>query len=246
MGWMHDTLKYISKDPIYRKHHHSELTFSMLYAFHENFILSLSHDEVVHGKGSLFWKLPGDDWQKFANLRLLFGYMFAHPGKKLLFMGGEFGQWVEWYHEKSLDWHILEYPHHQGIQKWVQDLNGIYKKEKALFEDDFSYNGFEWIDPNDWQSGVISFMRKGRDPLDRLIAVCNFTPVVRQGYRVGITEPGFWKEILNSDAKVYSGSGQGNMGGRESEDIPSHGRKYSLSLTLPPLGMLLLKRKSDS
>jgi len=243
MGWMHDTLKYFSKDPFYRKHHHGELTFSMLYAFSENFILSLSHDEVVHGKGSLFGKMPGDDWQKFSNLRLLFGYMFAHPGKKLLFMGAEFGQWAEWYHEKSLDWHILQYPFHQGVKKWIQDLNKIYRKEKALFEDDFTNNGFEWIEPNDWQQGVISFIRKANDKNDKIIAVCNLTPVVRNDYKIGVPEAGFYEEILNSDAKEYAGSGKGNLGGKEASDFPMHGRKYSLSLTLPPLGVLYLKKK---
>ncbi len=242
MGWMHDTLEYFSKDPIYRKYHHNELTFSMWYAFTENFVLSLSHDEVVYGKGSLIGKMPGDDWQKFANLRLLFGYMYGHPGKKLLFMGGEFGQWREWEHDEGLDWHILQYQPHQGVQRWVRDLNNFYRREPAMHELDFELDGFEWIDFNDWEQSVISFIRKGDTTKDIILVVCNLTPVPRYNYRVGVPVSGFWKEILNSDAKEYWGSGHGNFGGVEATQIPFQGRDYSLSLTLPPLGVLFFKR----
>jgi len=243
MGWMHDTLEYFCKDPIYRKHHHGQLTFSMLYAFTENFIISLSHDEVVYGKGSLLEKMSGDDWQKFANLRLLLGYMYAHPGKKLLFMGGEFGQRWEWYHEKSLDWHLLKYPPHQGVQRWVRDLNQFYRNEPALYEIDFEPAGFEWIDFYDWERSIISFIRKGESTKDIILVVCNFTPVPHHNYKVGAPMGGFWKEMLNSDAKEYGGSGQGNFGGVEAAPIHFHNRDHSLSLTLPPLGILFFKRK---
>ncbi|MGE5252392.1 MAG: 1,4-alpha-glucan branching protein GlgB [Planctomycetaceae bacterium] len=241
MGWMHDTLKYMSKDPLYRKFHHHLLTFRLLYAFHENFVLPLSHDEVVHGKGSLLGKMPGDDWQKFANLRALFGYMFAQPAKKLVFMGGEFGQWSEWYHEKSLDWHLLQYEIHAGLQKWVQDLNWFYRLEPALHELDFSPAGFEWIDCNDSDSSVISLLRKGHSTDDLVMAVCNFTPVPRLNYRVGAPRGGFWKEVLNSDALIYGGSGMGNMGGAEAAPLSLHGRSHMLTLTLPPLSAVFLK-----
>jgi len=243
MGWMHDTLYYFSKDPVYRKYHHNQLTFSMWYAFTENFILPLSHDEVVYGKGSLLRKMPGDVWQKFANLRLLFGHMYGHPGKKLLFMGGEFGQWDEWYHEKSLDWHLLNYPTHQGIKKLVGDLNQLYRKEPALYELDFENSGFEWIDLTDWEQSVISFLRKGKSTEDLILVVGNFTPIPRFNYRVGVPRDGVWREILNTDAEEYGGSGHGNLGGIKATEIPFHGRPYSLSLTLPPLGALYLKRQ---
>jgi 1,4-alpha-glucan branching enzyme len=243
MGWMHDTLEYFSKDPIFRKYYHNTLTFRMLYAFHENFVLPLSHDEVVHGKGSLLRKMPGDDWQKFANLRLLFGYMYGQPGKKLLFMGGEFGQWDEWYHEKSLDWHLLEFAPHIGMQRWVEDLNRFYRQEPALYEKDFNFEGFEWVDCNDIDHSIVSFLRKGQDPKDTLLVVCNFTPVTHLNYRVGVPRGGFWKEILNSDAPIYWGSGQGNLGGMEAAPIPFHGRFYSLNLTVPPLGVVFFKRE---
>lgn len=241
MGWMHDTLKYFSHDPIYRKYHHNELTFSLLYAFKENFVLSLSHDEVVHGKGSLIAKMPGDNWQKFANLRLLYGYMYAHPGKKLLFMGGEFGQWKEWDHESSLDWHILEYSTHQSVQKWVRDLNHFYRNEAALYENDFEAEGFEWIDFHDWRQSIISFIRKGHDSKGIILVVCNFTPVPRYNYKIGAPRNGFWKEVLNSDAAQYGGSGLNNGDGVEALPVPMHGRTHSLSLTLPPLGIIFLK-----
>ncbi len=243
MGWMHDTLVYFSKDPIHRKHHHGQLTFSLCYAFSENFLLPLSHDEVVYGKGSLFSKMPGDDWQKFANLRLLFGYMYAHPGKKLLFMGDEFGQWREWGHEESLEWHALNYPTHQGIQRWVRELNHFYSKEPALYELDFESEGFEWIDCGDWEESIISFIRKGKSTKKIFLVVCNFTPVPRYNYRVGVPVGGLWKEVLNSDAKEYGGSGQGNLGDIEAAPVPFSGRYQSLSLTLPPLGIVVLKRE---
>ena len=243
MGWMHDTLDYFSKDPVFRKYHHNQLTFSIWYAFFENFILSLSHDEVVYGKGSLINKMPGDDWQKFANLRLLLGYLYTHPGKKLLYMGGEFGQWREWFHEDSLDWHLLQYPSHQEIQRWVKHLNILYRGEPALHERDFEHGGFEWVDFSDWEQSIISFLRKGRSTRDVILVVCNFTPVPRYNYRVGVPVGGYWKEILNSDAREYGGSGHGNLGGAEAVPVPSHGRYYSLSLTLPPLGILVFKRE---
>jgi 1,4-alpha-glucan branching enzyme len=242
MGWMHDTLDYLSKDPIHRKYHHNQLTFSIWYAFYENFLLPLSHDEVVHGKGSLIGKMAGDDWQKFANLRLLYGYMFTHPGKKLLFMGAEMAQWREWYHEESLDWHLLQYDRHQGIQRWLRDLNRFYRSEPALYELDFQSEGFSWIDCGDWEGSIISYLRQGRSSRDLLLAVCNFTPVPRVGYRVGAPAGGLWQEVLNSDAEIYGGSGHGNFGGVEAEDTPVHGRDFSLTLTLPPLGIVVFKK----
>jgi 1,4-alpha-glucan branching enzyme len=243
MGWMHDTLEYMSKDPVHRRYHHHKLTFRMLYAFHENFILPLSHDEVVYGKGALLRKMPGDDWHKFANLRLLFGYMYAQAAKKLLFMGGELGQWDEWYHEGCLDWHLTQYSLHYGIQRWVADLNRVYREEPALFEFDFDPAGFEWIDCDDSQSSTICLLRKGRLEGDLFIVACNFTPVPRHHYRVGAPKGGLWREVLNSDAKVYGGSGLGNQGGVEAETVPSHSRPFSLNLTLPPLAALFFKRE---
>jgi 1,4-alpha-glucan branching enzyme len=245
MGWMHDTLEYMSKDPIYRTYHHNKLTFRMLYAFHENFVLPLSHDEVVYGKGSLLHKMPGDDWQKFANLRLLFGYMYAQAAKKLIFMGGEFGVWNEWYHETGLEWHLLDRPLHGGLQRWVADLNRLYRNEPALHELDFHASGFQWIDCNDSQQSTFSMMRKGRSGQDTLIIACNFTPVPRQNYRVGVPKGGFWGELLNSDAQEYGGSGQGNLGGVEAAPISFHGLPFSLNLTLPPLGLVFMKRGQD-
>lgn len=245
MGWMHDTLSYMSKDSIHRNFHHNQLTFRLIYAFQENFVLPLSHDEVVHGKGSLIRQMSGDEWQKFANLRLLYGYMYAQPGKKLLFMGGEFGQWNEWYHEESLHWHLLDYPLHATLQRWVEDLNRTYRQEPALHQLDFDPAGFEWIDCNDSLHSVLSLIRKGRSEADNLIILCNFTPVPRYNYRVGVPRPGYWQEILNSDAKEYGGSGHGNMGGIETSPIPYHGRPCSLNLTLPPLGAIFLKREEQ-
>ncbi|MEM2125617.1 MAG: 1,4-alpha-glucan branching protein GlgB [Candidatus Methanosuratincola sp.] len=240
MGWMHDTLDYFSKDPIFRKYHHNEITFSIWYAFSENFVLPLSHDEVVYGKGSLLGKMPGDEWQKFANLRLLMGYMYAHPGKKLIFMGGEFGQRNEWYHERELDWHLLSEPMHSGMRKWVEDLNSTYASEAALHELDFEQAGFEWVDFRDYEQSVMSFERKGSSG-EVVLVVCNFTPVPRENYRVGVNRGGRWRELLNSDAVEYGGSGWGNFGSVEAEGVESHGRRYSLPLTLPPLSVLYLK-----
>ncbi|MEW6386211.1 MAG: 1,4-alpha-glucan branching protein GlgB [Thermodesulfobacteriota bacterium] len=245
LGWMHDTLQYLAKDPLFRKYYQGTLTFRMLYAFQENFVLPLSHDEVVHGKGSLLQKMPGDDWQKFANLRLLLGYMYSLPGKKLLFMGGEIGQWSEWYHEASLDWHLLQYPPHLGLQRWVEDLNRVYRREPALYEQDFSPAGFEWIDCNDMDHSVISFLRRGLKPEETILVVASFTPVVHHNYRVGVPWGGFWQEILNSDATDYWGSGQGNLGGVEASPLPFHGRFHSLNLTLPPLGIMFFKWEGD-
>ena len=241
MGWMHDTLRYMSHDPVHRKYHHNELTFRVLYAFTENFVLPLSHDEVVHGKGSLLARMPGDDWQKFANLRLLFGYMFGQPGKKLLFMGGEFGQWHEWNHDTSLDWHDVDYPPQAGCQQWVSDLNRVYRAEPALHELDCQPAGFEWIDANDAEASILSFLRKGKSPGDVVLVVCNFTPVPREDYRVGVPFGGYWKELLNSDAADYWGSGQGNFGGVEASPEWLHGRPNSLQIILPPLGVLFFK-----
>jgi 1,4-alpha-glucan branching enzyme len=242
MGWMHDTLKYLSLEPIHRKFHHNELTFRMLYAFTENFVLPLSHDEVVHGKGSLLGKMPGDEWQKFANLRLLFGYMYAEPGKKLLFMGGEFGQWNEWNHDVSLDWHLLQFPLHSGVRRWVRDLNTFYRAEPAFHNLDYEPGGFEWIDANDSEQSMLTFLRKGRSPGEVLLVVCNFTPVPRHNYRVGVPLGGRWDEVLNSDAPLYGGSGQGNLGGVTAAPVSWHGRPYLLNLTAPPLAMLVFKR----
>jgi len=241
MGWMHDTLEYFQHDPIHRKYHHNKLTFRTLYGFTENFVLPLSHDEVVYGKGSLIGKMPGDEWQKFANLRLLYGYMYAQPGKKLLFMGDEFGQVREWAHDTSLDWHLLKYPVHTGLQRWVGQLNQVYREYPALHELDNDPAGFEWIDCNDNENSTISLLRKGKSSQDKIAVVCNFTPVPRLGYRLGVPTGGFWRELLNSDAKEYEGSGMGNLGGVHAKELPVHGRPYSLELTLPPLGALFLK-----
>ena len=241
MGWMHDTLEYMSNDPIFRKYHHNELAFRMLYAFSENFVLPLSHDEVVHGKGSLLSKMPGEDWQKFANLRLLLGYMYAQPGKKLLFMGGEIGQWREWHHNESLDWHLLQYQRHVELQRWVRDLNQLYSSEPAIYELDCSPTGFEWIDCSHADHSILSFIRKGESTDGIVLVVCNFTPTPRLNYRVGTPRGGFWRELLNSDAKEYWGSGLGNLGGVEATTLPFHGRPYSLNLTLPPLAAVFFK-----
>ncbi len=241
MGWMHDMLDYMSTDPLYRSYHHSLITFGLLYAFSENFVLPFSHDEVVYGKGSMIRKMPGDDWQKFANLRLLYGYMFGHPGKKLMFMGCEFGQWNEWNHDTSLDWHLLQSAPHSGLQRWVRDLNTFYRSESALFELDTEPGGFEWIDCDDSQQSVVSFLRWNRPRDHAVMVICNFTPVPRHNYRVGVPFGGVWKEELNSDAPLYGGSGQGNLGGLETAPLPKHGRPHSLNLTLPPLGMVIFR-----
>jgi 1,4-alpha-glucan branching enzyme len=242
MGWMHDTLKYISHDPVHRKYHHNELTFRSLYAFSENFVLPLSHDEVVHGKRSLLSKMPGDDWQKFANLRLLFGYMYAQPGKKLLCMGSEIGQWREWDHNSGLDWHLLQYERHEGLRRWIEDLNRIYRNEPALGLDT-EPSGFEWIDGSDSDNSVITFLRKGVREEDLMLIACNFTPVPRRDYRVGVPSGGFWEEILNSDGKEYWGGGMGNLGGVQSEALPHHGRPHCVKLVLPPLAVCFFKPK---
>jgi 1,4-alpha-glucan branching enzyme len=241
MGWMHDMLEYASTDPIHRSYQHNRITFSLMYAFSENFVLPFSHDEVVYGKGSMIRKMPGDDWQKFANLRCLYGYMFGHPGKKLLFMGNEFGQWSEWNHDQSLEWHLLQYPFHSGLQRWVRDLNTLYRAEPALYEMDCDPAGFEWMDCTDYQRSVVSFLRHGRRRGDTLLIVCNFTPVPRQNYRVGVPQGGYWRETLNSDAPLYGGSGQGNIGGLSATPLPIHGRPFSVNMTLPPLSVLIFK-----
>ncbi len=245
MGWMHDTLDYMSKDPIHRKYHHYRLTFRMLYAFTENFVLPLSHDEVVHMKGSLISKMPGDDWQKAANLRALFAYMWTQPGKKLLFMGGEFGQRREWNHEASLDWDAAGHEFHASIQRLVGDLNRLYAAEPALHELDADPAGFEWVDADESDDSVVTYLRRGRETPDVLVA-CNFTPIVRYNYRVGVPASGFWREVMNTDAQEYGGSGQGNMGGVNSAPIPMHGRPHSLNLTLPPLAVVILRHEDPA
>jgi 1,4-alpha-glucan branching enzyme len=242
MGWMHDTLDYFSRDPIHRKYHHDKLTFRMIYAFSENFVLPLSHDEVVHGKGSLAGKMPGDLPQKLANLRLLFGYMYAQPAKKLLFMGGELAQFREWNHDASLDWHLLGDPRHAGLQRWVGDLNRLYQDEPALHELDCDPAGFEWIDCQDSDQGVLLLLRKARGAAPPIVAAFNFTPVSRHHYRVGVPGGGFWWEVLNSDAEDYGGGGEGNLGGQDAAPVPAHGRPFSLSLVLPPLSAVFLRQ----
>ena len=242
MGWMHDTLSYMQKEPVHRKFHHNQLTFRALYAFNENFVLPLSHDEVVHGKGSLLNKMPGDVWQKFANLRLLFSYMWAQSGKKLLFMGGEFGQWGEWNHDTSLDWHLTQSYFHSGIQRLVEDLNHLYREQPALHVLDLDPRGFRWVDANDGDNSVLSFLRRSEDPDDSVLVILNFTPVLRENYRIGVPQCGSWRELLNSDADAYGGSGKGNGGGVNSENQASHGFPCSINLTLPPLGALFLKK----
>jgi 1,4-alpha-glucan branching enzyme len=244
MGWMHDTLDYMSRDPIYRTYHHDRLTFRMIYAWHENFVLPLSHDEVVHGKGSLLRKMPGDQWRRFANLRCLFAYMFAQPGKKLLFMGGELGQFNEWYHEVGLDWELADQPLHQGVMRWVEDLNRFYRDQPAMHELDFDPQGFAWIDCNDSANSIISLVRKAPEPGREVVVVVNFTPVPRPNYQIGVPGPGWWKESLNSDAPLYGGSGQGNLGGVEAAPIPFHGLSHSVTVTVPPLGALFLVREA--
>src|SRR6185437_6826130 len=244
MGWMNDTLRYFALDPIHRQYHHNELTFSMIYAFHENFVLPLSHDEVVHGKRSLLEKMPGDDFQKFANLRLLFGYMFAHPGKKLLFMGSDLAQRGEVWEESSVDWTLEKSPWHAGIQRLVADLNRLHSAEAALHQVDFEWSGFEWIEPADAAASILSFLRKGKDSKDAIVAVCNFTPVVRPSYRVGVPRPGYYTEILNTDSAYYAGTDVGNSGGVQAEPIPWNDRPYSLKLRIPPLSVMLFKHRT--
>jgi 1,4-alpha-glucan branching enzyme len=243
MGWMNDTLSYFSENPIYRKYHHNRMTFSMLYAFTENFVLPFSHDEVVHGKASLLNKMPGDLWQQFANLRLLYGYMFAHPGKKLMFMGGEIGQRGEWSHDSSLEWHLLEYPQHRGLQALTGDLNALYRNEPALHQVDFDWHGFEWIDCNDADSSVLSFLRRAKDPGNFIVVAANFTPVFREAYRVGVPELGFYREIMNTDAEKYGGTNEGNRGGVHAEAIPWNNHPYSINLRLPALAAIYFKHQ---
>jgi len=236
MGWMHDTLRYFSKDAVHRRFHHNDLTFRMMYAFTENFVLPLSHDEVVHGKGSLIQKMSGDEWRKFANLRLMFAHMYAQPGKKLMFMGGEIAQWREWNHDAQLDWHLLDEERHASLQRWVEDLNKFYRDTAPMHELDLDPAGFEWIDCCDTENNVISLMRRGKSEETLVVAVLNFTPVPRYNYQIGVPRGGHWREALNSDADIYGGSAQGNMGGIEAAPIPLHGRKWSITLTIPPLG----------
>jgi 1,4-alpha-glucan branching enzyme len=237
MGWMHDTLEYMKADAVFRKYRHDELTFSLVYAFSENYVLPLSHDEVVHGKGSILQKMPGDRWQQFANVRLLYAYMYAHPGKKLLFMGNEFAQPREWRHDFSLDWHVLDDPMHAGVQHLVRDLNHLYTSTPALYELDASPDGFTWL-AQDPDASIVAFLRRGRRPNDFAIAVCNFTPVVRENYRIGVPPAAAYREVLNSDAAPYGGSNAGNLGMVKVENVPEHGREHSISITLPPLGAL--------
>ena len=245
MGWMHDTLEYMSTDPLYRRYYQNKITFSLVYAFSENFVLPLSHDEVVYGKRSMLNKMPGDEWRKFANLRLLYGYMWGHPGKKLLFMGSDFGQWNEWNHDASLDWHLLDKPLHSGLRRWVCELNTFYREQPSLYEVDFEPAGFEWMNCGDTERSVISFLRRGKNPADVTLFICNFTPVPRLDYRVGAPVGGYWNELLNSDAQLYGGSGVGNPGRVEAVPLPLHGRPYSISLTIPPLGVLVLKQRDQ-
>ncbi|MFN8455521.1 MAG: 1,4-alpha-glucan branching protein GlgB [Anaerolineae bacterium] len=245
MGWMHDSLRYMSKEPIFRKYHHNNMTFSLLYAFHENFILPLSHDEVVHGKRSLLDKMSGDEWQKFANLRAYYGFMWAHPGKKLLFMGSEFGQWQEWNYNTSLEWGALTAPKHQGLQYFIKDLNQLYQREPALYQVDFDWTGFKWIDANDSDNSVFSFIRFSKSGAEFVVIVSNFTPVPRFDYRIGVPKPGYYQEILNSDSAHYGGSNLGNGGGKSTEPFAKHGYEQSLSLTLPPLATIMFKLQAD-
>jgi len=241
MGWMHDTLQYLARDPVHRRHHQHELTFSLWYAYNENYMLPLSHDEVVHGKRSLLEKMPGDDWQRFANLRCLYGLMWTHPGKQLLFMGGEFAQRAEWRHDHALDWHLLGLAPHEGMQHWVRDLNHACRQRPALYERDFTPDGFAWVDFHDMENSIIAFLRKAGSQDATVLTVCNFTPVPRHDYRLGVPESGFWREFLNSDATQYHGSGMGNLGGVHAEAEPSHGHAWSLNLTLPPLSVVLFE-----
>lgn len=241
MGWMNDTLRYMARDPLYRSYHHNEVSFRMVYAFTENFVLPLSHDEVVHGKRSLLSQMPGDFWQKFANLRLLYGYQYTMPGKKLLFMGGELGQWHEWNHDHELDWDLEGHPYHDGLRAYVRGLNELYRSQKALYEQDFDPQGFAWIHCDDWQNSAFAFLRYAKDREDFVMVACNFTPTPRENYRIGVPRPGYYSELLNSDAETFGGSNVGNLGGVYSEPIPQHGYEQSVAVQLPPLGMLILK-----
>jgi 1,4-alpha-glucan branching enzyme len=242
MGWMHDMLGYFGHDPVHRPFHQNQITFGLLYAFDENFVLVLSHDEVVHGKRSLLDKMPGDVRQRFANLRSLYGFMYGHPGKKMLFMGGEFGQWCEWNHDTSLDWHLCDHDRHVGLQRFVRDLNWLYRQQPALHEVDHDWTGFQWIDFCDAAHSVIAFLRKAKDQDNQIVCLCNFTPVPRYDYRIGVPYEGYYRELLNSDASAYGGSNMGNAGGLQTSAVPSHGMPHSLAVTLPPLSVLFLKR----
>ena len=241
MGWMHDALQYITRDPIHRRYHHNELTFRQVYAYSENYVMPLSHDEVVHGKGSLLSKMPGDDWRRFANLRLLLGYMYGLPGKKLLFMGAELAQWREWNHDESLDWDLLDYPPHAGVQQWIADLNRLYREMPSLHALDCEPDGFQWIRATDADISALAFLRKGRPGDDAVLVAVNFTPVPRHDYKVGVPSGGVWKELLNSDAKEYGGSGTGNLGRVDAHDEGSDGFAHTLTLTIPPLAIVFLK-----
>jgi 1,4-alpha-glucan branching enzyme len=243
MGWMHDMLDYFSKDPVFRKFHHNHITFSLLYAFTENFVLPISHDEVVHGKGSLIQKMPGDEWRQFANARAFLAYMWAHPGKKLLFMGQEIGQRDEWNHNASVPWHVLEFPFHRKLQDLVRELNRLYRANPALHQVDFHYTGFEWVDFHDWESSIIAFIRRAEDPKDWLLVCCNFTPVPRQGYEFGVPEEGFYEEVLNTDSELFGGSNLGNGGLVSSRPVPKHDRKHSIAVTLPPLAVVVFRKR---
>ena len=245
MGWMHDTLEYFALDPMHRRYHHRDLTFGLLYAWNENFVLPLSHDEVVYGKRSMLSKMPGDRWQKFANLRSLYGYMWARPGKKLLFMGGEFGQWKEWNHDESLDWSVLLGSDHRGLQALVGDLNRLYRAQPALWEAEHDHAGFQWIDADNADDNVIAFMRIAPANGQRVICACNFSPVPRYGYRVGVPRPGYYRELLNTDAERWGGSNVGNGGGVIADQVPYNGLPYSISITLPPLGVLWFEVPRD-
>jgi 1,4-alpha-glucan branching enzyme len=241
MGWMNDTLRYMRKEPIHRRYHHDELTFSLIYAFSENFCLPLSHDEVVHGKGSLIGQMPGDLWQKFANLRLLYTYQWTHPGKKLLYMGSEIAQWHEWNHDDSVQWDLLQWDTHKGVQRLVGDLNSLLRREPALYEADFEGHGFEWVDVQNRDDSILSWIRKAKDPHNFVLICANFTPVVRHNYRVGLPRGGWYREIFNSDSQYYGGSNVGNPPSLQADDIPHHGRPHSLNITLPPLAAVVLK-----
>jgi 1,4-alpha-glucan branching enzyme len=245
MGWMHDMLEYMRLDPIHRKNHHDKLTFRAVYAFTENFVLPLSHDEVVHGKGSLLGKMPGDDWQKRANLRALYGAMWAQPGKKLLFMGGEFGQRSEWNHDGELEWQLLDQPAHQGLLRWVRDLNTTYRAERALHELDCDPAGFAWIDCHDAERSTLCWLRRAGDGRSAVAVACNFTPLPRPNFRIGVPFAGHWRELLNSDAPLYGGSGQGNLGGADSHPVAAHGQPQSITVTLPPLAVVFFAGRAD-
>ncbi len=246
MGWMHDTLRYMEYDPIHRRWHHNEMTFGLIYAFSEHFVLPLSHDEVVYGKGSLIGKMPGDKWQKFANLRAYFGFMWGHPGKKLLFMGGEIAQWREWNHDASLDWDLLDQPRHRGLQSVVRDLNALYSRAGALHQRDSVSTGFRWVIGDDADNSVFAFLRQGNDEAKVVLVVSNMTPVPRPSYRIGVPRPGYWRELLNTDASVYGGSNMGNGGGLETVPHQMHGEAQSLDLILPPLSTLFLSPAGGS